>query len=301
MTASDLPLRFNSADPAHRPSSAGRIKALWRTRGILKILVIRDLKVRYSDSVLGYVWTLLDPLLLALVYWFVFGFIVHRGAPDEQPYLLWLLTGILPFQWTLHVLNDCSRLLGADAKLVTASSLPRETWVLRTVLSRFVEFFFTLPITAAAAIMYQKSVSPWILLVPLAFLVQGIYNTGLALIFAPMCLLYPDVQRVIRIFGTMYRYLSPVVYGVGAFALILKEQEWPSWILFGNETWPVWILRLFELNPLTGILDVYHRVFFPQPYSSPWLFGVATVGSIITLLIGWRVFNRLESQVLKEM
>ena len=302
MTASDLPLRFNSADPAHRPTSASRIISLWSTRGILKILVIRDLKVRYSDSVLGYVWTLLDPLLLALVYWFVFGFIVQRGDANEQPYLLWLLTGILPFQWTVHVLNDCGRLLGADAKLVTASSLPRETWVIRTVLSRFVEFFFTLPITAVAAILYMKAVSPWILLVPLAFLVQGIFNTGLGLIFAPLCLLYPDVQRVIRVFSTMYRYLSPVVYGVGAFALILSnpKQQWPSWMLFGDQTWPVWILRLFELNPLTGILDVYHRVFFAQ-HTSPWLFGVATVGSTITLLIGWRTFNRLESRVLKEM
>jgi len=62
--------------------------------------------------------------------------------------LLWLLTGILPFQWTAHVLTDSGRLLGNDAKLVTATSVPREIWVLRTVLSRYIEFVFTLPITA---------------------------------------------------------------------------------------------------------------------------------------------------------
>ena len=106
---------------------------------------------------------------------------------SEQPYLLWLLTGILPFQWTLHVLNDCRSTARRDAKLVTASSLPRETWVLRTVLSRFVEFFFTLPITAAAALLYRESRECWILLVPLAFLVQGIYNTGLGSDLLPRC------------------------------------------------------------------------------------------------------------------
>lgn len=317
MTSSDLPMRHSGAAPAHRPSSAGRVKALWRNRGILWILVIRDLKIRYSDSVLGYVWTLLEPLMLAIVYWFVFGFIIARGSPVEQPYLLWLLTGILPFQWTLHVLNDSGRLLGNDAKLVTASSLPRETWVIRTVLSRFVEFFFTLPITAAAAWFFGVPPHWWLALVPVAFLVQGIYNTGLGLLFSPLCMLYPDVQRLIRVFSTMYRYISPVVFGVTTFAAILEGKEsWPSWMLFGDQTWPVWALRLFELNPLTGILDIYHRVFFPNHYQDtaaaiqleqtlptigPWLFGVATIGSIITLLVGWHVFNRLESRVLKEM
>ena len=126
MTASDLPLRHSSATPSERQSSGQRALGLWRSRRILRILIGRDLKLRYSSSVLGYVWTLLDPLLLAGTYWFVFGFIVSRGSPNEQPYLLWLLTGILPFQWTSHVMNDCGRLLGNDAKLVTASSMPRE-------------------------------------------------------------------------------------------------------------------------------------------------------------------------------
>ncbi|MCZ3387147.1 MAG: ABC transporter permease, partial [Actinomycetia bacterium] len=107
-----------------------RARAIWVNRRILRILIIRDLKVRYSDSVLGFAWTLLDPLLLTLVYWFVFGVIVARGSTIEQPYILWLLTGILPFQWTAHVLGDSGRLLGNDAKLVTSSSLPREIWVL---------------------------------------------------------------------------------------------------------------------------------------------------------------------------
>jgi ABC-2 type transport system permease protein len=144
-------------------------------------------------------------LLLTLVYWFVFGFILARGDIFEQPYLLWLLTGILPFQWTSHVLiNDCGRLLGIDGKLVTSSSLPREIWVLRSVLSRFVEFLFTLPITAGAMLLYGVGPTWWLLLVPVAFLVQGILNVGLALGIAPMSLLYPDVQRLVRVSSQLY-------------------------------------------------------------------------------------------------
>ena len=73
--------------------------------------------------------------------------------------------------------------------------------------------------------------------------------------------------------------------------------------LFGDETWPVWILRLFELNPLTGILDIYHRVFFPNHYSSRLVCLALRPSDRSSLsVIGWRhVFNRLESRVLKEM
>ncbi|HVQ88716.1 MAG TPA: hypothetical protein VMT88_11105 [Actinomycetes bacterium] len=303
MTVSDAPVRLTGATSAHRPSAWSRAVALWANRRILRILVMRDLKIRYSDSVLGYLWTLLDPLLLTFVYWLVFGYIISRGAPEEQPYLLWLLTGILPFQWTSHVLNDCGRLLGNDAKLVTASSLPREIWPVRTVLSRFIEFLFTLPITAGAMVLYGIGPSLWIFMLPVAFVVQGILNIGLALMFAPMSMLYPDIQRVVRVSAQLLRYLSPVLYGVPALVDILKTppNPWPSWMLFGDETWPKWILRLFELNPLAGILDVYHSVLFPDDSLHGELLPIATAGSIFIFFLGWWIFRRLEPRVLKEM
>lgn len=284
--------------------------AVWRSRRILGILIIRDLKVRYSDTVLGFAWTLLDPLLLTLVYWFVFGVIVNRGAPEEQPYLLWLLTGILPFQWTAHVLIDSGRLLGNDAKLVTASSLPREIWVLRSVSSRFVEFLFTLPITAVAVVLFATiggdDVWPswWILLLPVVFLVQFAFNVGLALTLAPMTMLYPDMQRVVRVFATLYRYLSPVIYGLVFLEESLAESEiaWPSWMLFGDETWPSWIVTVYSLNPMAGILNAYHAIIFPDNAEDVvlWL-GVAAVISVAILIFGWRMFRRLEARVLKEL
>jgi ABC-2 type transport system permease protein len=304
------PAAVASVAPPRQPSVRHRVRAVWRSRRILGILIIRDLKVRYSGTVLGFLWTLLDPLLLTLVYWFVFGVIVSRGAPDEQPYLLWLLTGILPFQWTAHVLTDSGRLLGNDAKLVTASSLPREIWVLRSVSSRFVEFLFTLPITALAMVLfatvggYDVWPSAWILLLPVVFLVQFAFNVGLAMTLAPMCMLYPDVHRVVRVFATLYRYLSPVIYGLAFLEQSLSTSEiaWPSWMLFGDETWPSWLVTVYSLNPMAGILNAYHAIFFPDTVDDVilWL-SVAAVLSLLTLWIGWRTFRRLEARVLKEL
>lgn len=293
-----------SATPAHRPSATARARAIWRSRRILRILVIRDLKVRYSDSVLGFAWTILDPLLLTFVYWVVFGFIVARGAANEQPYLLWLLTGILPFQWTAHVLGDSGRLLGNDAKLVTASNLPREIWVLRSVTSRFIEFLFTLPITAGAMLLYGEGPTMWLLALPAIFLVQGLFNVGLALNLAPMCMLYPDVHRVVRVFATLYRYISPVIYGYATLhgELSDPEKSWPGWMLFGDQTWPEWLLRLYALNPMTGILNAYHAIVFPgNTEDVAALLALAAGLSLLTFVVGWRMFRRLEPRVLKEL
>ena len=279
---------------------------LWESRRILWILVVRDLKVRYSDTVLGYVWTLLDPLLLALTYWFVFGVIIARGDEFEQPYLLWLLTGILPFQWTAHVLGDSGRLLGNDAKLVTASSMPREIWVVRSVTSRFIEFLFTLPITAVAMVLFavfgdkspcdtgclsQVGPSWWLLALPLAFLVQFVLNLGFAFTLAPACMLYPDIHRVVRVFSTLYRYLSPVIYGYLVLETAIDSRGWPSWIV-----------DVYSLNPMAGILNAYHAVIFPENTKDVLaLLGVAAAISSALLVFGVYLFRRLEPRVLKEL
>lgn len=290
MTVSDSPVRHTGATPAHRPSALARAQSIWRNRRILRVLIVRDLKVRYSDSVLGFLWTLLDPLLLTMVYWLVFGFIISRGAINEQPYLLWLLTGILPFQWTSHVLGDAGRLLGNDAKLVTSSSLPREIWVLRSVASRFIEFLFTIPITAGAMLIYGIAPTKYLWLVPVGFVVQGIFNVGLGLGLSPLSMLYPDIQRIVRVFAQMYRYLSPVIYGIVTLKDTLVEQDLPSWIL-----------TVYKLNPLAGILDLYHAVAFPLNSSGASLLGDAAIISLVIFFLGWWIFRRLEPRVLKEL
>ena len=78
---------------------SSRWVALWRSRGMIALLVNRDLRVRYSTSVLGYLWTILDPLLSALVYWFVFTVIFVRAGVGESPYIVFLLAGLLPWTW----------------------------------------------------------------------------------------------------------------------------------------------------------------------------------------------------------
>ena len=96
------------------------------------MLVVRDLKVKYAGSVLGYFWSILDPLMMAGVYWFVFTKLIHRQL-GEAPYIVFLLCGMLPWQWFNAALRSSMKALTKDAKLVRSTNLPREIWVLRTV------------------------------------------------------------------------------------------------------------------------------------------------------------------------
>ncbi|MDQ1614686.1 MAG: type transport system permease protein, partial [Actinomycetota bacterium] len=134
--------------------SSARIAALWSRRQILQLLVTRDLKVKYADSVLGYFWSVLEPMLMAAVYWTVFTQIFSRSV-GREPYLLFLVTGIFPWYWANGVLHQAVKALNRDSRLVRSTNLPREIWVFRTVASLGVEFVLTIPVIAAIALAYH--------------------------------------------------------------------------------------------------------------------------------------------------
>jgi ABC-2 type transport system permease protein len=184
--------------------------------------------------------------------------------------------------------------------------MPREIWVMRTVSSRFVEFLFTLPITAVAMVLFavftdagecdvgclsQVGPSWWLLALPLAFAVQFVLNLGFAFSLAPTCMLYPDIHRVVRVFATLYRYLSPVIYGLGLLQAVIDDNGWPQWVV-----------DVYALNPMVGILNAYHAVIFPENAEDVLLLlGISGVISAAMLVFGLYLFRRLEPRVLKEL
>ena len=151
-----------------------RARALWESRGILWLLIVRDLKVRYAGSVLGYLWTILDPLMMTGVYWFVFSVVFTGRRIGEDPYVLFIVMGLLSWQWFSATITGCSTALGAEARLVRSTALPREIWVLKVVGSKGAEFLFSLPIVALFMLLYHRAPSWQIVLVPIAIVLQAI-------------------------------------------------------------------------------------------------------------------------------
>lgn len=251
---------------------------------MLRLLVVRDLKVKYADSALGYVWSILEPLMMAGIYWFVFTQLMPRSL-GEEPYIVFLLCGMLPFQWAAGSLRASMRAFDKDTKLVRSTNLPREIWVVRAVLSRLTDFLLSLPVIALFAVLYAKPPSWHLVFVPAAMLVQLVLLVGLGLLFAPLAVLYSDVTRLVRLSLRLLFFLSPVVYG-------LHDVQ---------DRYGEGFTTLYALNPFAGILDLYRVAFFDEEWSGWVPLAVSGAAAAAALVVGASVFRRLEGMVLKEL
>ncbi|WP_312855128.1 ABC transporter permease [Agromyces agglutinans] len=250
-----------------------------RYRHSLWLLTTRDLKVRYSTSALGYVWSVLDPLVMAGIYWFVFTQVFQKPVGTE-PYIVFLLSALLPWMWFNGAVSDSTRAFLKDAKLVRSTMIPRTIWVNRLVLSKGIEFVFALPVLALFAIFAGASVSWQLVYFPLAIVLQAVLTAGVALIVAPLVVFFRDLERAVKLVLRFLFYASPIIYG----ATDLPE---------GMQFWAAF-------NPLTGIFSLYRAGFFPDQLI---LFEVVVSAamSVLLLVIGLWVFRSSERQVLKEI
>lgn len=245
----------------------------------LWLLSARDLRVRYSTSALGYLWSVLDPLVMSGIYWFVFTQVFQRDV-GETPYIVFLITALLPWVWFNAAVTDFTRAFNKDARLVRSTSIPRSIWVGRIVLSKGIEFLFSLPVLALFAIFGGAAVNWGLLLFPVAILLQVALLVGLGLIVAPLCVLWGDLERTTRLILRALFYASPIIYGVADLPGVFKE--------------------LGAFNPLAGILTLYRVGFFPDQWDTLSVV-VGAVSSILVLVLGVFVFRRLERPVLKEL
>lgn len=275
----EMPLVSGRRRPPRRPTFLARPEALWQRRRAVRLLVTRDLKVRYASSALGYLWSVLEPLMLAGIYWFIFTQIFTRTVGVE-PYIVFLLAGLLPWTWFNGAVIDGSRALHTEAKLVRSTNVPREVWVVRVVLSKGVEFLLSLPVLFLFAVIYEARID-WqlVLLIP-AILLEAVLVLGVVLLLAPLVVLVRDLERVVRIALRLGFYASPVIFAVSDV--------------------PEPFDLIFALNPLAGVFELCRAGFFPGPVQWGQV-GLSVATSAVLLLVGWWVFARLERTVLKEI
>lgn len=262
-----------------------RVRSIVARRQVLGLLISRDLKLKYANTALGYFWSVLDPLLMAGVYWFVFDVIFTRNV-GQEPYILFLVLGLLPWYWASGVISDAARALTRDARLVRSSNLSREIWVLRVVGSKGIEFLLSLPVALLFVLIFRREPSAYLLAWPLAILLQTVFLVGVGLILAPLTVLFNDIERLIRVLTRIMFYLSPVIYGVQDVYV---------------DVVPEWLQRIYVLNPLSGIFDLYRAAFFPTFFAGWHEVAVAAAVSFAFLAVGMAVFSRLEGPVLKEV
>jgi ABC-2 type transport system permease protein len=245
----------------------------------LWLLTKRDLRVRYSTSALGYFWSILDPLVMAGIYWFVFVQVFKRPV-GEEPYIVFLLSALLAWTWFTGAVSDTTRAFIREAKLVRSTKIPRTIWVVSLVFSKGIEFVFSLPVLAFFVILFGASVNANLAFFPLAILIQAVLTVGIGLIVAPLVVFFRDLERAVKLALRFLFYASPIIYGV---------TDLPSDLHF----WAAF-------NPLSGIFSLYRSAFFAEHLD--WFMVAISAGmSMVILCVGMLVFTRTIRSVLKEI
>jgi lipopolysaccharide transport system permease protein len=258
--------------------------SLTRYRALIQTLVVRDLKARYRGSVLGFFWSFFNPLLLLLIYTFVFTKVmVGYHSKEMDPYALFMFCGILPWTWFSSSLLESSNTLIAGGNLIKKVLFPAEVLPIVTVLANMVHFFLGLPILAGFMIYYQRPVDPLELLwFPLIVLIQLVLTIGLALFLSAMTVHFRDLKDLLGNLLTLWFFATPIIYP------LIEAPE--------NMRW--WL----KLNPMTHLMVSYQDVlFFPGRRDDwTWLL-VLGAGSVLVFLVGYFVFDRLRDSFAEEV
>jgi len=260
------------------------LQKLVRYRGLIQTLVVRDLKARYRGSVLGFFWSFVNPILLLLIYNFVFTKVmVGLHSSEVEPYALFMFVGILPWTWFSSSLLESSNTLIAGGNLIKKVLFPAEVLPIVTVLANMVHFCLGLTILAAAFVIYQRPIDPLELLwFPLIVLVQLILTIGLALFLSAMTVHFRDLKDILGNLMTLWFFATPIIYPL---------QEAPE-----NLRW--WL----NLNPMTHLMVSYQEVlFFRGPFTKWEGLAALGTGSLLVFIVGYFVFDRLRDSFAEEV
>ena len=264
------------------------VAAVWNNRSVLRVLVHRDLTLKYQQSILGYLWSLIEPLTMAVIYWFIFGILFQTQLVDGGSYSMFIISGIFAWTWFNSAITESTSALTAQARLVSTINLPRQLFPVGKVFGRFAEFLAGVPILLGAAIIFHAQTT-WRTFVglPLAVLLQFALLTGIALLLSSITVLLRDVERFVRLFVRVLFYATPIIYPLNK--------------VYESALLPDWIKKIYLADPMVGIFQLYHSAWFPHEWPSATLLGSTAVGTLVVLALGVWTFRRLEPSVLKEL
>ncbi|MEU5154270.1 ABC transporter permease [Glycomyces sp. NPDC021274] len=298
--------RSDETGPITRPAEVKPLKrkfplttgftALVRHRNALSVLVRRDLAVKYQGTVMGYIWSLIEPLGLTVIYWFVFDLVFGGGNAmpenangERAGYLLFIVSGIFAYQWFSSGVNEGAKSLGGQAALITVMKVPREVFPVSKVFARFAEYVVGFPILIAVAIWQGGTFGLNLLWLFPAILVQTMLLAGMVFILAGLNVLYKDVSRFLPLIMRVLFYASAIIYPV------TKVSEAPT-----MEENP-WLYDIFSSNPLIGIFSMHRAAFIPELAPTTFQLCVAVGVSVFLMFFGRWIFYRVEPRVLKAL
>ncbi len=249
------------------------IQNFMKFRPLLGELVARDIKIKYRRSVLGVLWTLLNPLFMMIILSVVFS---NLFKFDIENFPLYLLSGQIIFNFYSESTSSAMSAITGNAALIKKVYVPKYLFVISRVFSSFINLMasFTALILVMVATRAELHWTVILSLIPLALLV--VFSLGVGLILSAITVRFRDIMHLYSVFLTALTYLTPVIY--------------PMSIL------PSWLYKIVMLNPLTNILIMFRNVMINDTiFDLPSLI-IAAVETLVFLGIGLYVFYKNQDQ-----
>ena len=249
--------------------------SLLRYRGLIQSLVARELKARYRGSVLGFVWSFINPLLLLSIYSFVFSTILRQDDERTKPYAVFIFCGLLPWTWFLASLTEATSSLIAGGNLIKKVLFPAEVLPIVSVLANMVHFLLGLLILAGFMIGFRHfpnpAALPWF---PIVVLVQLVFTLGLALPLSALTVHFRDIRDLLTNLLTLWFFATPIIYPY--FLPAVSRFLW-----------------LFRLNPFYHLAVSYQEILFFDRFGHARSLMLLGALSVAVFLAGYWLFDRL--------
>jgi len=266
------------------------LKELYKYRVLIQNLVSRELKARYRGTVLGFLWSFFNPLLLMIVYTLVFGLILKgwRGGEfgdSSTLYAVFLFTGLLPWTWFSSSALESANVLMIHGNLIKKILFPAEILPIVTVLSNLIHFSFGLPILLLFLIVFGKGLTLFALLLPVVVLVQMVFSLGLGFLISSLTVHFRDIKDILANLLTLWFFATPIIYPL-TFDSLQKSS---------------FLRTLLNLNPMTHIIEGYHSCLFYGTIFHWKRLGVTFLIGLVLFYFGYSVFDRLRDSFPEEV
>jgi len=249
------------------------LRELVAYRELLFSWVVREMKVRYKQSLLGVAWAILQPLSATIVLVVVFSYFA-RIPTDGIPYPVFYYCGLLPWTFTSTSITMGADSLVRNMNLVTKIYFPREILPIASVLAGFLDLALASLVFVLMLLYYRVTVGPSILLVPVLLLIQVLLTMGIVLLASALNVFYRDIRFVVPLGLQLWFYLTPIIY-----PLSLVPERFRS---------------LYMLNPMAGLIESYRRITLQSQWPDASHVLIAGGVSLALFLCGYLYFKQAE-------
>jgi lipopolysaccharide transport system permease protein len=267
------------------PVLLARTRDIINYRDLLRNLVVRDLKVRYRGSFVGFLWSLLNPVLMMLVYWFVFTQLLKSG---KENFHIFVFVALLPWNWCAAAVMGATTSIVGNAHLIKKVYFPREILPLTIVIANGINFLFALPVLFVLMVLAGFHFTPHILWLPLLFVTEAIFLIGVAFFLSALNVFFRDTQAIMEVAITAWFFLTPVFYSAND---VLSDLAY----------WMYW------LNPMASIISNFRIILYdagmdplatgPDP---AFMFRTLLTSSLI-MVLGYLFFRSVSRKFGEEL